>query len=472
MIIASSEEEKLLIQRLGGPACAEDSVILTNDYWSGKDFLKQTAPPAYHYYFYYSGRLWDMEQRSEILALQQLLLQKRDYPTAKIYNEFLICVTRIKRSDVWLFYPKEIQIEHTNRCNARCIMCGHFNADKRYCRDLPPQVFQRLEAFLPFCRYVGLHGYGEPFLTRNLEAYLKVYQKYGVRLYTNSNLNYLPDNLLPYIGEMFDEINVSCDSVDPDTYRTIRKGLSLETLKCNVVRLRRECPQVRLRLFVVIMRQNLKELPALVEFAAEYGFHSVVMTEMIAMESNGNYQDASGLYPQTRSHYLKLARQRARDLGIPLSFPREALLPNEPDLKQEALRIQQANAIKRTPAVDSRQNLIYSRQPLPARLESASRHRCQGICDVFFTQMYCSLNGQIAACCVDGYHYIAQVTDFATVEEYWKAPGAVQLRDCFAKGVLPSICNNCNYILVDQLRYLQVTDRDAYLEKVNHREQP
>lgn len=470
MILSSEEAVRRKISGLLETAEADEPVVLTQEYWSGKEFLKKAEPGAHHYYFYYQNKLWDMEERSSILALQSLLLQREDYEAAKTYNEFLIFVTRLQDREEWLFYPREIQIEHTNRCNARCVMCGHFNADKRRCRDLPWQTFLKLEKFLPFCRCVGLHGYGEPFLVKNLTAYLEVYRKYGVRLYTNSNLNYLPEELLPYIRDLFDEINVSCDSADPRTYAAIRKGLSLERLKANVRRLKEACPGVRLRLFAVIMRQNLRELPKLVEFAAEYGFSSVVLTEMIAMEANGNYLDAPELYPDTRSFYLKQALKKARELGIPLSYPREALLPaEEPHLEEEAAAMDRVKPARAARAEHSGTNLIYSRKPLTEEVEKKSLHRCRGICDVFLSQLYCSLDGKLAACCVDGYHYTAEIGDISSAGGYWSSPGVRRLRDCFQKGILPSICSNCNYILVDGLKYLTVQDREAYLKKVNQK---
>lgn len=472
--------------------------VLTGEYGTGREFLKKCPKRCYSFFFYYGHKVWSMEEEGEILQLQKELLEKRDYGTAKIYNEYLIMVTRLNQHKTWLFYPREIQLEHTDRCNARCIMCGHCHADKSKCRDMPADTFQRIQPFLPFCRHVGLHGYGEPFLAEHILDYMEAYRKYQVRLYANSNLSYVPDQLLPYIDELFDEINVSCESVRKKDYERIRRGLHFERFVENVEKVREKCPHVRLNLFAVIMRQNLEQLAELVEFAAEHGFAKVSMTEMIAMEENGNFGDVPGLYPNVLSQALKKACQRAKELKVELHFPKEAVKEKEEeeDLKQEQRRLYAQRGTDlishgdgtslishgqkhAQPGLEGGEEgfagggtgLIFHRQKITKEAETDSIHSCEGICDVFSSQLYCTLDGKLAVCCVDGYHYTEKLEKIQSIKEYWKAPSVQAIRECFQKKKLPSICNNCNFIILDQLKYLDVLDRKTYLETVNQKEE-
>lgn len=446
-------------------------VVLTREYGSGKGFLKECPKGRYAFGFYYAHKIWDMEQERDILGLQQELLRQEDYTAAKVYNEFLIMVTRLNGHKDWLFYPKEIQLEHTNRCNARCIMCGHWNADKQKCRDLPPETFQRIIPFLPFCRHVGLHGYGEPFLAKHILDYLEVYQKYQVRLYANSNLSYLPEELLPYIERLFDEINVSCESVRKEDYERIRQGLRFGDFVGNVGKIRKRCPKVRLNLSVVIMRQNLEQLTELVEFAAGHGFSKVSMTEMIAMEENGNYCDAPNQYPGLLSQALKQAAQRAGELQIAFDYPRDALgQEGDAEADRKRLRRQPFLAPRNPSAARHRTNLIFDRQKITSEAETQSIHACKGICDIFSSQVYCSLDGRLALCCVDGYHYTEGLADIRSIKGYWQSPSVRLIRDCFSSHKLPAVCNNCNFIILDQLKSLHLPDRGAYLKQVNGKE--
>ena len=151
------DNKRLCSLKQNGIFSENGNVYLTSDFFSGKAYLKNCTEKTRHFYFYYDNKIWDMEDKSQIMSLQNLLLEKRDYKTAKTFNEFLCDVTHLNKHIEWLYYPIELQIEHTNRCNARCIMCGHFNADKSKCSDVSKDVFRKLEFILPFCRYKYQH---------------------------------------------------------------------------------------------------------------------------------------------------------------------------------------------------------------------------------------------------------------------------------------------------------------------------
>ena len=140
---------------------SENTVVFSSDYYAGKSFIKQQASSEYEYYYLYRNKLYSLEIPEDIKHLQRVFISGDDYAEAKTFNEFLTNVSRIKGLNQWLFYPMIIQLEHTNRCNARCIMCGHANVDKRKCFDMADDTFGKIEELLPFCKYVGLHGYGD-----------------------------------------------------------------------------------------------------------------------------------------------------------------------------------------------------------------------------------------------------------------------------------------------------------------------
>lgn len=448
----------------------EGTIILTTEYWSGKQYLKNNPSKDDIYYFYYDKEIWNMESRDSIIKLQNLLCEKEDYNTAKVYNEFLMLVTHLKGNSEWLYYPKEIQIEHTNKCNARCIMCGHYNVDKKYCTDISQPVFNALEKFLPFCKHVGLHGYGEPFLTKNLIEYFKVYQKYNIRLYTNSNLSYISDEMLPYISELFDVINVSCDSPDERTYEYIRKGLSYKKFIENIEKVKKNCPNVQLNLFAVLMSYNIDQIEDLIVFAHKYGFASVSLTEMISLKENDNHLDTAEQYPMLRNINLKKAIKKAKELGVEFYYPYEGIDGCIGDVEHELDILEQRKSRMNTEQkieIIHENNLLFSRQEINVEKLSDAKHSCKGICDVFATQMYCSLDGNLALCCVDGFNYTENIMNINSAESYWNSRNVAAVRRCFEDGRLPRVCNNCNYIILDRLKSLKINDRSAYLQFVN-----
>jgi len=400
-------------------------IVLTSDYHWSKGILKAADASAFHYFYSYRSRLFDMETPDQVRELQRLLAEENDYREAKIFNEYLIEVTRLKSLEEWLFYPMIIQLEHTNYCNARCIMCCHADADKSKCMDLDEAVFSRVGKLLPFCKYVGLHGYGEPFFARDLIKYFETYQAYGVRLYANSNLSYLPDDFLPYIRTQFEEINVSMDGFTKETFERIRRGLIFEEVVSNIRKLREACPQVKRNLHVTLMQENIAQADKAVLFAHEQGFASITFSRMVAMNEDMQSRDVRNNLEGTSS-MLRRAQQRAEELGVPLRFPAELL-----------------TATRQTPG--------------------SGDIRCHGICDVFMQQIYCGADGSMAMCCVNGLRSVGNILKFQTPEAYWKSGGVAALRQSFKGGRLPPQCRSCNFIYLDQLKHLRIEHRERYI---------
>ena len=70
------------------------------------------------------------------------------------------------------FYPRYLQIEHTTRCNAKCIMCNHLYTGNRGAKDIDLDVLYALEDILKYAETVMLNGDGEPFLYRDITTSL------------------------------------------------------------------------------------------------------------------------------------------------------------------------------------------------------------------------------------------------------------------------------------------------------------
>lgn len=457
-IVLCEKQEKInkdLLNQL-----SENTVVFSSDYYAGKSFIKQQASSGYEYYYLYRNKLYSLEKSEDIKHLQRVLLSGDDYTEAKTFNEFLTNVSRIKGLKQWLFYPMIIQLEHTNRCNARCIMCGHANVDKRKCFDMSNDTFSKIEELLPFCKYVGLHGYGEPFLAKDLIGKFEVYKKYGVRLYANTNLSYLPDAYIPYIADMFDEINVSIDGFTKRTFEFIRQGLIFEKVTENFKILTERCPNVTLNIHATLMRQNILEAPMAIEFAYQNGVKKVVFNEMIPLDANGNRNDSICNYPAVTSYMLELAVNRASELGIKVEFPCKLIGKYPTNEVQQQLdeikKLNEEESLCNRECVIKENGLLFNRKPLVKESVACSGIKCKGICDVFQQQIYVDADGTMAACCVDGYHSTGNINNFKGISDYWTSDQVRLLRESFEVGELPSICRQCNYVYLNNLNHLRI----------------
>ena len=74
-----------------------------------------------------------------------------------------------------------------------------------------------------------LHGYGEPLMTKHLDTLLELYQKYEIEVTMNTNLSFLPQNILEHLSPVAKHLRISCDGVSKEIYEGIRPGLSLKS---------------------------------------------------------------------------------------------------------------------------------------------------------------------------------------------------------------------------------------------------
>src|SRR5689334_13490947 len=176
--------------------------------------------------------------------------------------------------------PTYVQIEPVGQCNLRCQMCPI-----QFRRDGPPYgppAFMKFETFtriideLPGLRELHLQGLGEPMMHPRFADMVAYAVRKNVRVTTNSNLTLLnPARAERCVTSGLDCIHVSIDGATPQTYERIRVRARLERVLHNVelvldARRRLESRRPRLRMVVVIMRQNLHELPDLVRLAKRY----------------------------------------------------------------------------------------------------------------------------------------------------------------------------------------------------------
>ena len=162
-------------------------------------------------------------------------------------------------------------------------------------------------------------------MTKNLDALLELYRKYEIEVTTNTNLSYLPQNILEHLIPVTKHLRISCDAVTKEIYEGILPGLSFETFLENLNRLQKYAPEIELMMEVVIMRQNVTQIPQMVRFAWEHGFSQISLNRLGSHPVLNNEKDCLTYYPHLTSHYLREGIELGRKLGIRVYYPVEWL---------------------------------------------------------------------------------------------------------------------------------------------------
>jgi radical SAM protein with 4Fe4S-binding SPASM domain len=171
----------------------------------------------------------------------------------------------------------------------------------------------------------------------------------GIRVSTNSNLTLLNARRAERcISSGLDCLHVSIDGASAETYERIRQRAHFERVVGNLERLLDLRAQTgsqlpRVRLVMVIMRQNLHELPALVRLAHKWSVESMFVQHLCHdfgedslperyLPMRDFVQSETLLEEETEriEHYFSQARAVAEELGVNLRLPRTRLRVHPP----------------------------------------------------------------------------------------------------------------------------------------------
>ncbi|MBV9229364.1 MAG: SPASM domain-containing protein [Chloroflexi bacterium] len=323
--------------------------------------------------------------------------------------------------------PTYVQVEPVGQCNLRCQMCSI-----QFRKDGPPNgppAFMAFETFISIVdqfvdlQELHLQGLGEPMMHPRFFDMVAYAANKGIRVTTNSNLTLLNDRRAELcITSGLDCLHFSIDGATAATYERIRVRAHFERVVGNLERIlaarQRLCSMhPRLRLVMVIMRQNLSELPALVRLAHQWQVESIFVQHLchdfgesslpahyLPMRQFVQVETLLGEDPQRVEHYFAEARSAAKDLGIDLRLPR------------------------------TRQRLHPPGTPGPMR------------CDWPWRGAYISYQGYAMPCCMvstpDRINF-GKITEQGA-SQLWKSRSYQDFRDQLSSDEPPEVCRSCS----------------------------
>ena len=189
--------------------------------------------------------------------------------------------------------PVEAYFEVANRCNSKCATCPLTFSPHEQAKQLSLEEFMAIVEQLPHLRRAVMQGIGEPLLNRDLAPMIRHLKQRDVYVVFNTNAALLTRRRqVELIESGLDELRVSIDGSTPETYMKVRGIPAFERVVANVaemVRTQRElgASTPRLSLWVTGLRDNLSELPGVIELAARVGVPEVYLQRMVFGFSGG-----------------------------------------------------------------------------------------------------------------------------------------------------------------------------------------
>ena len=267
-------------------------------------------------------------------------------------------------------------------------------------------------------------------MTKNIVSYLEQFSEFGIKFLSNTNLSILDEGLLDILRENFIELSVSCDGYDKESYEAIRVGLCFETFVANCKKVRAMCPQLYMKMAVVVMRQNLGHLDKILAFAYELGFNEVDFNQLCVDEKLGNVKDDPYLYKEDYMEAIKSIQNMADALPIKVSIP----------------------------------TLSHEDGSKPRRDLTPEGPFVKGLCDWIAGQAFINLRGDMAICCINQKIIMGNVFK-QSVEEIWNCNRYRDLRQRLYAGRLPAFCSGCDFLLQNRMRLMRV-EHDVTFEQL------
>ena len=178
-----------------------------------------------------------------------------------------------------LSFPRYLEIETVNVCNARCPMCT-INDWERGSKPMTDELFAKIAAEVVQHRdelqRVSLYRDGEPLIDKKLPQRIKMLKDGGIKnVSISSNISLLDEaKAVELLEAGLDNIIFSIDSLNKEIYESIRVRLKFETVLANALRfiqLRNQInPKTRIWIRMIRQESNQDEWPSYQRFWADH----------------------------------------------------------------------------------------------------------------------------------------------------------------------------------------------------------
>ncbi len=315
----------------------------------------------------------------------------------------------LRRSVEVDYLPIVLDIENVSRCNFRCIMCQvrGFEKGKR-ARDMTLAEFKQLIDDQYGLVEIKLHGMGEPTMQGKdffeMIRYARA-RHIWVRTVTNASLLHVRDNYRTLVDTGINEIQISVDGADPTVYEAIRVHGEFSRMKENCLLINRYCQERKLpltKMWTMVQRDNVHQLEALVDLAAELEFPSIVFSVQIV---------AWG---------AEHVAQQNREINVAQSLNVDRLRGLVVRGEKRGVRVRFWSA-----------------------LQKYSQDRPENTCPWPFERAYIGSDGRTVPCCMIGNPDTFEIGKGLSFAQAWASKEYADFRRAHLSGEVPEVCKSC-----------------------------
>lgn len=328
---------------------------------------------------------------------------------ARLKN-YITFMRSARRSADVNYLPIRLDFENVSRCNFACTMCivSEWKKGTR-AADMSFEDFKRLIDEQYGLVEIKIQGLGEPTLQRDPYFQMIRYARsknIWVRTTTNASLLHLADNYRKLVDSGVNEIQISIDGADKETFESIRRQSVFERVVSNCKLINRYCESKgveRTKMWTVVQKGNRHQLSQLVDLGHEMGFKSMGFSlNLVDFGTNRWREINDGVTVEdsfTRREADDLMAKGAK-LGIKVRFW----------------------SVTQKYGTDS-----------PSKM-----------CPWPFERAYISSDLRVVPCCIIGNPDISEIGNVReNFSDVWYGKVMREFREAHLKGEIPKVCRSC-----------------------------
>jgi len=228
------------------------------------------------------------------------------------------------------FYPDQVDLDISNRCNLKCITCFHSIERFSPFPDMTMETFRKiLDQAENVSSSITFGNHGEPFLHKDILQMIREVKERGFFLNVINNGTLLSaEKAQALIDARVDRVSFSIDSVDPEIYPKIRRGGKLQRTLFNILNFVRMNYEQGLKVYVNISTVNSRLAFSskidIREFFSKLPVHVIYTSDIL------NFHDMLAIREETK--FVQRGYDKITDLkDIPIclnGFDRILIRPN------------------------------------------------------------------------------------------------------------------------------------------------
>lgn len=326
-------------------------------------------------------------------------------------------------------YPISLNLETTNRCNVKCIMClRNLNppSNSEISKDLLGQVVK----LFPYLYQIRPFLLGEPLIYTDFVNLMNSINK-KTEICITTSLQLLGDKHINALKGKRGVINVSLDAASDSMYELIRCG-DLNQVKNNILRIKKET-KLDLLLCMVVFKLNFKEVEDFLKLAETLGALTVFFWKLMPgcdfIVRRGNI-----VFDYKENHLSSNELNTLKEITLKRKYPfriidynnKNVILPHFYYGKQLLRKI-----VRR-----------HFSEILRKMAEVLNKHRF--ICTRPWERLTISCQGDVGVCCHQ--ETILGNLNQKPLLEIWNSKQMLKIREDIVKGNIPEGCKGCNLL--------------------------